>query len=136
MKGISSLASAVHHLNIIDDYFTSFQNDNPGTKGATLFNGYQKKVRYIIKDLITHPFLPDHVREGMRKQSQSDPFTFMAIAEKAALLSPDQRDLVETMIDGFLKGENIQFIKDEESRNMATDTGRDESIKKGAPQLA
>lgn len=118
MRGISSLMAAVDYLNLIDLFLLNFQKDNPGTKGYYLFDGYRKKINYILDDLKTNPKIPDSVRQGLKVQSSEDSIAFMSIANQAANLSPKQRELVETFIEGLLKGEIAQFVENEETRHL------------------
>ncbi len=101
MKG-SNIISAIQHLKFAEEHFADFIREHPGTKGAALFAGYVKKVQWIHKDLITHPSLPDVVREGIKREVNSDIFTIEAINEKVALLPPDLRLTTENYIDSIL----------------------------------
>ena len=136
MRGISSILLAVQHLNIISLCFFNFQKDNPGTVGANLFKGYKNKIDFILSDMLSNSKIPKSVRDQIRIQYNSDPTSFIAIAENAALLSPDQRELVETMIEGLLKGETVEFLKNEQTRNMEGDRVGNEEIKTVDTQLA
>lgn len=107
MKGSSNIISAVHHLKIACEHWEDFKRHHPGTKGAMLFNGYKKRAEWIVKDLITLPVLPAAVRDGIKAEWKSDVFAVDAIAEKAALLNPEQRDNIEILIEMMLKGETI-----------------------------
>jgi hypothetical protein len=60
--------------------------------------------------LITNPNFTEEVREGIRKEWNSDTFVLPAISEKLGLLNPDQRSVVEDLIDLILKGDNIQIV--------------------------
>src|SRR6478736_3379630 len=109
MKASSNIISAVHHLKMASEHLEDFNRSHPGTKGAILFNGYKKRLEWIVKDLITLPMLPQAVRDGIKSEWQSDVFTVDAIAEKAALLNPALRENLEALIDNLLKGEQIQI---------------------------
>jgi len=74
-----------------------------------LFTGYKKRAEWIVNDLITHPLLPQSVRDGIKAEWSSDCFTVDAIAEKAALLNPAQRENIESVIDCMLKGETLKI---------------------------
>lgn len=111
MKGASNIISSIHHLRIAVEHWDSFCREHPGSKGAMLFKGDKKRVEWIVKDLITHIALPQSVRDGIKAEWNSDVFAPAAITEKAALLNPQQRDMVETLIDGLLNGEEIKMEK-------------------------
>lgn len=110
MKGSSNIVSSVHHLKMAAKHWDSFQREHPGTKGAKLFSGYKRRIEWIVNDLITLPLLPQTVCDGIKTEWNSDVFAVDAIAEKSALLNPEQRELVESIIDGMLKGETIKLI--------------------------
>ncbi len=60
--------------------------------------------------MISNPNFTEEVREGIRKEWNSDTFVLPAISEKLGLLNPDQRAVVEDLIDLILKGDNIQIV--------------------------
>ena len=107
MKGSSNIVSSVHHLKMAYDHLESFCLEHPGTKGSRLFETYKKRLEWIVKDLVTHTELPESVREGIKHEWNSDVFAVPAIAEKSSLLNPEQREFIETVIDGLLNGEKI-----------------------------
>lgn len=111
MKGGSNIVSAIHALRQAFDYFESFEKDHPGSKGAQLFTNYRKKIDWIYTDMLTNPHLTEPVREGMRREWNSDVFALPAINEKIPLLNPDQRELIETIVDALLKGEKVNITE-------------------------
>lgn len=111
MKGGSDIVSAIHCIRQAYDHFESFQREHPGTKGAALTKNYNTKLEWVYRDLLTHPFLPEVVRSGMRREWQSDVFAVPAISENVALLAPEQRAFVERLIEAMLNGEQIEMIE-------------------------
>ncbi len=111
MKGSGNIVSAIHHLRMATDHFGSFVREHPGSKGSRLFETYKKRIAWIVTDLMTNFDLPSPAREGVKREWNSDAFAVPAIAEKAALLHPDQRELVETIMDLLLKGEEIKIVE-------------------------
>lgn len=109
MKGSSNVVSAIHNLAKAKAHFESFCREHPSSKGDKLFTAYASRLEWIYKDIITHPFISSEVVEGIKKEWNGDAFQVDAIAEQAALLSPEKRDLVEAIIESLLKGEEIQF---------------------------
>ncbi|HEY8690548.1 MAG TPA: hypothetical protein VIM07_15030 [Chitinophagaceae bacterium] len=103
MKG-SNIVSAVHHLKLAQEHFEDFVREHEGSKGAKLFRNYSSKIKWIHTDLITHPFLPESVRLGIKQEVNSDVLAIPAINEKIALLNPTQREAIETAIDQILDG--------------------------------
>lgn len=109
MKQRSSIASAIQHLRIAQMYLDSWMLDHPGTKGVPLFRQFIKKIEWMFDQIVTHPFLPGPVRASAQHEIQSDVLAVPAIAEKIALLKPEQRELLEDAIDKVLAGE-MEFI--------------------------
>lgn len=107
MKGQIALVNSIIHLTVADQYMSSFVNDNPHTRGATIMRVYCDKIRWIQKDLITNPRLPEEVRQGIKNEVTGDVLVIPALAEKMALLSDENRQAVEVLIDGLLSGEKI-----------------------------
>ena len=107
MKGSSNIISSIHNLRQAKEHFYNFQLEHPNTKGAILFSGYERRLDWIYKDLITHPLLTDEVREGVKQEWESDVFSVPAINEKVALLNPQQREAIEEIIDQMLSGQEI-----------------------------
>lgn len=110
MKGASNIVSAIDHLRQAFEHFGSFQREHPASKGSKTFKNYNLKLEWIYTDLYSNPFLTDEVRAGIKREWNSDVFSVDAINEKVALLSPEKREMVETVIDGLLKGEVIKFV--------------------------
>lgn len=104
----ASIISAIHHLKLAAEYMADFEREHAGSKGANLFKIYRKKVEWIPADLITHPSLPEVVRAGIKGEWNSDVFALMAINEKLHLLSPEQREAIELVIDRCLKGDSLK----------------------------
>lgn len=100
----SNIVSAIHHLKLAQEHFEDFIREHSESKGARLFTNYCNKIRWIHTDLITHPFLPESVRQGIKQEVNSDVLALPAINEKIALLNPVQREAIETAIDEILEG--------------------------------
>lgn len=110
MKGGSDVVSSVQNIKQAHEHFSSFQREYPDSKGAKIFENYKKKLEWVVKDLITMPMLTDDVRKGIREEWESDVFAVPAIQEKIALLPPDKRDVVESIIDKVIIGESVTII--------------------------
>lgn len=85
----------------------SFISDNPGTKGAVLFKMYRNRIDWIFNDLFTNPNFSEQVRQGIKNEVNSDVWAIDAIVEKIALLKPEQRELLEDVIDKVIKGDEL-----------------------------
>ena len=107
MKSRSDIISSLQHLKMAKDHFESFILDNPGSNGAKLFIGYKKRIDWIFNDLVTNPSFSKEVRNGIFKEMNSDAFAVPAISEKVALLSPEQREIIENVIDKVISGDQL-----------------------------
>jgi len=101
MKG-SNIIQAIQNLKLAAECFDDFCREHPQTKGSALFKSYRKKIDWIHQDMITHPQLPNVVREGIKREINSDIFAIPAIHEKIALLNPKHREVLEQFIDELL----------------------------------
>jgi len=109
MRGEADFVAGIQNLRRAYDYWQSFIRDRPGTRGDKLFSQYCKKMEWIVQDLASNPLFPDIVRDNIRKEWNADQFTHPAIVDKIALLSPEQRIIIESVIDTILKGETLQL---------------------------
>ena len=107
MKGQIALVNGLIHLTVADQYFSSFAKDNPGTRGEQLLKGYCERIKWIHRDLITNPRFPDNVREGIKKDINSDVLVIPALVEKIALLTEDNRLALENLVECMINGETL-----------------------------
>ena len=68
-----------------------------------------------MRDIATYPHFTDEIRDGIQKEINSDPLTYRAIMERISLLAPDQRNLLEFVIEDMLSGKQIKIQVDEQS---------------------
>ena len=47
---------------------------------------------------------------GIKEEWNSDVFCVPAITDKVSVLRPDQREMIEEIIDGMIAGEEVKFI--------------------------
>ena len=109
MRGESDIISGLQAMKRAYDHWDSFVRERPGSVAERMFGNYCKRLNWIAFDFITCPHFPDEVRAGIRKEWTADPFTTLAITEKAALLPPDQREVIETIIDRLITGEKLRI---------------------------
>ena len=112
MKGGSNIVSAIHSLKQAYDFFESFERDHPASKAEMIFSSYRKKIEWIYRDILTYPHFTEAIRVGIRKEWGSDVFALPALNEKIPLLNPDQRQLIETIVDALLQGETLNITAD------------------------
>lgn len=106
----SNIVSSIQHLKLAQEHFDDFCREHRGSKGEKYFLNYSKKVDWILKDILTIPAFPEDVREGIRREINSDLMAIPSINEKVALLSPAQREIIEDTIDKILTNQ-IELIK-------------------------
>jgi len=114
MKAASNIVSGILSIKQAYDHFEVFGLQHPDSKGQKLFSNYANKLHWIYKDMLTNPLLPEEVRQGIKKEWESDSFIVPAITEKSALLKPEQREMIEMVIDAMLCGEEINIIDNQE----------------------
>jgi len=106
----ANIIGAIQNLKMAQEQFQDFCRQFPNSQGERLFKTYVSKIDWIFKDIITHPFLTDEVRLGIKKEIESDVFAVPAILEKIALLKPEQREIIEDVIDAYISGETIKIV--------------------------
>jgi hypothetical protein len=106
----ANIISAIHSLKIAQEHFADFRREYPTSAGAKLFKVYEDKIDWIFRDFLSHPHLDDRIREGIKAEINSDVFSVPAISEKVTLLDPEQRDMIEKIIDAVLADEHFQVI--------------------------
>jgi hypothetical protein len=106
MRGESDFLAGFQHLHRGYDHWQSFIRERPGGVAERLFGNYCRKIEWIAKDLITCPLFPSIVREGLKTEWNSDAFMVDAIIEKVMVLTPGQREVIETVLDRIIAGEH------------------------------
>ena len=106
----ANIIGAIQNLKMAKEQFLDFCRQFPNSQGEKLFKTYVSKIDWVFKDIITHPFLTNEVRVGIKKEIESDVFAVPAILEKIALLKPEQREIIEDVIDAYISGETIKIV--------------------------
>lgn len=101
----SNIISFIQHLKLAQEHSQDFCRQYPGSKGEILFKNYSKRVEWILKDMITTRAFTDVIRDGIRREVNSDLMAIPSINEKIALLNPVHREVIEDTIDQILNGE-------------------------------
>jgi hypothetical protein len=107
----SYLIQGLHALRIAKECFQDVQRESKGGLGEKLCKRYEKQIDAIYLDFISTPQFPKEVRDGVRIEWNSDVFAVGAIAEKLALVPPNDREMIENIIDGILNGEKISIYE-------------------------
>jgi len=105
----SSIVQAIQHLKQSEEFMNDFIRQAPSTRGAVIFDGYSRKVRWILRDILTFPYFTDEVRLGIKTEIESDAFAVEAIHDKIPLLNPEQRAMLEELVEDMVAGKTIEI---------------------------
>lgn len=105
----TNVIQAIHNLKIAKEFFLDVVRQNAGTNGARICKKYADRIDWIFNDLVTMPGFDKSAVEGIKAELQSDAFIMPALMEKIATLRPDQREILENVVDLILKGESIEL---------------------------
>jgi hypothetical protein len=105
----SSIVQSIQHLKISEEFMQDFIRQAPSTRGAFIFNDYSRKIKWILRDIITFPYFTDEVRLGIKTEIESDAFAVEAIHDKIPLLNPEQRAMLEGLVGDMLEGKTIEI---------------------------
>lgn len=106
----ANIINAIQNLKMAQEQFEDFIRQYPDTAGSKLFQRYVSKITWIFTDIVSITSLTDEVRAGIRKEITSDVYAVPAIVEKVALLTPEQRELIEDTLDAMLAGEEVKIV--------------------------
>jgi len=106
---MSNILTPFHYLKIASELFQDVIREDPNTLGAKLSKKYLNKIDWCFENFITFPHFPQSVRDGVKHNWNSDLLSIPAITEKINLITPEQRELVEAIIDAMIEGEEIVF---------------------------
>lgn len=107
---INALSKSIYYLNYAKQYADDFRRDcrMEARRNASL---WVTKISSVLNDIYSS--LTPAARERFIEEisANPDPIFMEAISSKFLQLNTEQRALVETMIDGMLAGETVQFEK-------------------------
>ena len=105
----SEIVKFIHHLQraklSLEVFLLGTFNDGAKRK----FSQYVKKIDWIITDLKTEPGVDRTLSDAIDLEFNSDVFLLDAVSEKMLLLTPNERDILENIVDEIIKGEEIQI---------------------------
>lgn len=105
----SNIVLGLHYLRMAKECFADLQRENRDSILENIGKKYEGKVDWIYTDFISCRHFTPEIRNGCRKEWESDVFAVPAIAEKIALLQPEFRELLESVIDAKLNGEEVRI---------------------------
>lgn len=107
LKALHDLWRAKLHLKL---FVLSENVANPKVK--VQFKGYINKIEYIVNDIKLHPQCSEEIRQAINEEWNSDILTIDSIQEKVLQLTPNEREIVETILDAVIAGEEINVVYD------------------------
>lgn len=110
IKRGANIINAIQNLKMAQEQFEDFCRQYPDSAGEKLFKRCSNRVNGIFTEILSNPYLTSEVRDGIRSEIKSDVFAVPAILEKVALLSPEQRDMIELTIDAMLEGQEVVIM--------------------------
>lgn len=113
MKTAASILKFFTHLQLCKLYAHSIIKDNPKSIFAIVFKGVTPKLEWVYKEVITHNLVYQHIPQTIdliREQWQSDAVLELGLNEKIALLSEQQKELLEPVLDCILQGETFEVV--------------------------
>lgn len=110
-KPNTSISASMHHLMMASMYYEDYMRDaHTNSLGYRLFKTYNDRVKWILKDLATHPFFPEDVRNGIKSELNSDVLAIPEIAHRLHLLSPKDRQFIEDLIDSMSSDNPTEIV--------------------------
>ena len=103
----NNIVLGLHYLRMAKECFADLQREKKDSLLETMGKRYESKIDWIYNDFISCRHFTPEIREGCRREWGSDVFAVPAIQEKIVLLDPDFRELIESVIDAKLNGEEI-----------------------------
>lgn len=101
-----SLAKGMHHVNIAKMYFEDLKLSSQ-KEVKHIFNQYVQKCDWIVSNLSGR--LNDFNRKNLEEELK-DSISFEAINDKLILLTPEQRELLEKVIDALVDGQKVEIV--------------------------
>ena len=71
---------------------------------------YQNRIEWIVNDIKLNHQCSDEIREAINEEWQGDVLTIDSINEKVLQLRPSEREIIETILDAVLAGEEINVV--------------------------
>lgn len=113
MRTAASVLKFFTHLQLCKLYAHSIIKDNPNTIFAKIFKHIMPKLDWIYNAVITHNLVYQHIPQTIdliREQWQSDVVLELGLNEKITLLSEQQKELLEPVLDCILQGETFEVV--------------------------
>lgn len=114
MKSDLNLRLIIQHLKLADEFMADYIRSTASPRIFKTFDGYRKRLLWIVNDYLSQPEFANHpeLRASIKKEWEADAFVTPAILEKIAALHPEQRAILEDIIDLVAKGETLRVEYD------------------------
>ena len=114
----NNFVGAIHYMKISIEFMNDFIRQYPGSKGAKLMTQYVNRLNWILTDIKTSIDFPQIVRDGLKREIESDVLLFPEIINKIHLLEPAKREFIETIVDKLLNDETIEIEIRDDNRGI------------------
>ena len=106
---IESLTRGCYLLKTSLEYFDDYKRDCSLSEKnkASLWSG---KLKYVLSDVRSSLTEPARERFDEEITNSKDPIFLEAIGLKLLQLTQEQRELLELVADGLIRGEKIEFL--------------------------
>jgi hypothetical protein len=107
MQKDNSFRKAFYHLKMANEYFRDAQREHPNKVSGAVGKKYGDRTEWMMKDFKSNPLLPGFAIEQWSKEMDSDIMFHESISSKALNLTEKQKEILETIIDQVIAGEEI-----------------------------
>jgi len=114
MAKLSSLYFAFHSLKIAKEYFTDISREHPNVSAGRISKMCVSKIDWIFNNIYTNAALPKQIIEELRSQLESDSLAIPEIMLKIVMLTGEQREALEFVINQLLDGQSLKVEIDNE----------------------
>ena len=97
----SDIVYAIQGIAKAKTHFESFVRDYPNTPLGKNCRVWLKRIQWIESDMLTCPLFDSQTKEAVRGELVSDPYVTDSIMEKIAILTPEQREAIETVVESI-----------------------------------
>lgn len=121
MAKLSSLYFAFHNLKIAKEYFLDIYREHPTKSAGRISKLCSDKIDWIFNNVYTSSAIPKEVIEQLKNQLEADSLAIPEIMFKIVLLSGEQREALEFVINQLLSGQSLRVeINNEENKEDGT----------------
>ena len=118
----NDLAYAVQAASKVKLHLNSFVKDYGRTPLGRAAKEWAKRAEWIEFSMLTCSVWDKETRDAVREELTTDPYTTDAIIEHISIMTPEQRQQLEQVVNAIRSGETLNVII-----NQCTSTQQDQS---------